>query len=156
MKKIILAIPTGTLSVLVTLLLLYLSLASNPFDVRSVHLFPNADKCVHFLMYFGCAMVYMYEYAKHRLPHHTNLNGELAIASSLAVMGVFIETAQMTLTSDRSFEWLDCLANATGAFTGFLLMHFWGKHYIHSMLYKTVIAKKQHRHYKKHRKAGQY
>ena len=70
MKKIIVAMPTGFFSLLATLFLVYLSLAANPLDVQSVKLFPHADKCAHFLMYFGCTTVYLFEYAKRKLPHH--------------------------------------------------------------------------------------
>ena len=71
MKKIIVAMPTGFFSLLATLFLVYLSLAANPLDVQSVKLFPHADKCAHFLMYFGCTTVYLFEYAKRKLPHQS-------------------------------------------------------------------------------------
>lgn len=107
MKKIIVAMPTGFFSLLATLFLAYLSLAANPLDVQSVKFFPHADKCAHFLMYFGCTIVYLFEYAKRKLPHHTSLSVELAITTFAAVMGILLEIAQLTLTNSREFEYLD-------------------------------------------------
>ena len=155
MKKIIVAMPTGFFSLLATLFLAYLSLAANPLDVQSVKLFPHANKCAHFLMYFGCTTVYLFEYAKRKLPHHTSLSVELAITTFAAVMGILLEIAQLTLTNSREFEYLDCVANATGAFAGFMLMRFWGMHFIRNLLYHTVTRRKHHRRYKSQRKIGQ-
>lgn len=149
MKRFILAIPSGTLSLAITLFIAYLSLASNPLDVNSIKLFPGADKCIHFIMYLSCAVVYLYEYAKHKLPHHTKLNIELALTTLVALIGLILEIAQLTLTVSRSFEVLDCVANASGAFCGFLIMHFWGLKSIHHSLYKTA-AKRHCRHHHHH------
>lgn len=147
MKKFILAIPSGTLSLAITLFIAYISLDSNPLDINSIRLFPGADKCIHFIMYFGCATVYLYEYAKHKLPHHTNLNVQLAITTFAALLGMMFEIAQLLFTENRTFDTLDCVANATGAFCGFLIMHFWGMSLVHRSLYKTVV---KHRHHHRH------
>lgn len=149
MKKIILAIPSGTLSLAITLFIAYLSLDSNPLDVNSIKLFPGADKCIHFIMYASCTVVYLYEYAKHKLPHHSKLNIELALTTLAALIGMILEIAQLTLTVSRSFEVHDCVANASGAFCGFLIMHFWGLKLIHRSLYKTA-AKRHCRHHHHH------
>ena len=155
MKKLIVAIPTGFFSILVTLFLAYLTLASNPLNVQSIKLFPHADKCAHFLMYFGCTIVYLFEYAKHKLPHHTSLSVELAITTFAAVMSIIFEIAQLTLTTTREFEYLDCVANASGAIAGFLLMHFWGMHIVRKLLYHTVTRHNHHRRRKSQHKIGQ-
>ena len=106
-------------------------------------------------MYFGCTIVYLFEYAKRKLPHHTSLSVELAITTFAAVMGILLEIAQLTLTNSREFEYLDCVANATGAFAGFMLMRFWGMHFVRNLLYHTVTRRKHHRRYKSQRKIGQ-
>ena len=155
MKKIIVALPTGFFSLIVTLFLAYLSLDSNPLNVQSVKLFPHADKCAHFLMYFGCTIVYLFEYAKRKLPHHTSLNLELAITTFAALMGIFFEIAQLTLTTTREFENLDCVANATGALGGFLFMRFWGMHFVRKSLYRTVTKRCEYRRHRSQRKIGQ-
>lgn len=155
MKKFIVAIPSGIFSILITMVVAYFTLASNPLDINSVTLFPEFDKFAHFVMYLVCTLIYLSEYAKYKLPHHTEINVELAITAFACVMGLFFEVAQMALTNDRQFEFLDCLANATGAITAFGIMHCWGMHAVREALYNTVIRRRRHRRHKKYRETDQ-
>lgn len=123
-------LPTGFLSFIITAVVIYLSLASNPLDLNSYTFFPGFDKVAHALMYFGCVVVYLFDYTKYKSPHHTKLNVELVISAYAAVMGMFLEIAQLGLTTCREFEFTDCLANAVGAVLGFLVMRFWGIRFV--------------------------
>lgn len=155
MKKFIVTIPSGIFSLLITMVVAYFTLASNPLNINSVKLFPEFDKFAHFVMYFACTLTYLSEYAKYKLPHHTELNVELAITAFACVMGLFFEVAQMALTNEREFEFLDCLANAVGAITAFGLMRCWGMHIVRETLYNTVTRRRHHHRHKKYRETDQ-
>lgn len=78
------------------------------------------DKWTHFVMYGGSCSVFWWEYLhKHqfRVSGWTFVLGWLTfvLASGL------IELAQEYCTTNRSGEWLDLLANATGATLGTLI-----------------------------------
>ncbi|MDO4511579.1 MAG: hypothetical protein Q4B68_07170 [Bacteroidales bacterium] len=103
MKKFIVNIPFGVCSIIITLMVAYCSLATNPLNVNSVSLFPGFDKVAHVVMYLACTTVYLFDYAKFKLPHHTTLNAELAITCSAAVLGLLMEVAQLILTNNREF-----------------------------------------------------
>ncbi len=145
MKRFLLALPTGTLSVIVTALILYLSLASDPFDVNELPVFPGFDKVCHVIMYFACAGAYILDYAKHKLPHHTRLSVELALCAAASLVGLLMEVAQLTLTSDRTYDLLDWAADVAGAVLAFLLLHFVLLHYFRKSFYRASVHRHRHR-----------
>ena len=53
------------------------------------------------------------------------------------------------------FNILAIVLIATGAFAGFMLMRFWGMHFVRNLLYHTVTRREHHRRYKSQRKIGQ-
>lgn len=138
-------IPKGLCSVIITAVVIYLSLSSNPLDINSFRLFPGFDKVAHFLMYFATVVVYLYDYTKFKLPHHTSLNLELVFTACAALMGLMLEIGQLVLTDCREFEILDCLVNAVGALSGFLVMRFWGIH-----LLRKYFLRVKHSHHSRH------
>ena len=77
MKNFIKSIPVGVLSALMILIVAYLSLDPDPLGEHDFHLFPGADKVAHFLMYLVTACIFIFDYAKFKLPHHTKWNLEL-------------------------------------------------------------------------------
>ncbi|MGM9869295.1 MAG: VanZ family protein [Sodaliphilus sp.] len=135
-------IPKGLCSVIITAVVIYLTLSSNPLDINSFQLFSGFDKLAHFLMYFTVAVVYLYDYTKFKLPHHTTLNLELLLTAFAAVMGLLLEIGQLVLTDCREFEIYDCIANAVGALCGFFVMRFWG---IHLLRKYFLTGKHSHR-----------
>jgi len=145
MKKFLRSIPAGTLSAIVTALIIYLSLASDPFEVSKVKLFAGADKVIHVIMYLGATMVYIYEYVKHCLPHHSKLDKELVITASAIVLGLLMEMAQLFLNNGRTYELSDWFADIIGAVLGFLVMHFILNHYVRS--YFLSSRRRHHRHH---------
>jgi VanZ family protein len=95
------------LSLLCIALIWYLSVWFVPFesplnDVKFI------DKWTHFVMYGGFSFAVCYEHK--RISWHTIL---LPI-----LMGGMIELAQAYLTTCRSGEWLDLLANSIGVVIG--------------------------------------
>ncbi|MDD6687393.1 hypothetical protein [Sodaliphilus pleomorphus] len=144
MKRLLLALPTGLMSVTVTALIVYLSLASDPFDVRELPVFPGFDKLCHVIMYFACAGAYILDYAKHKLPHHTRLSVELALSATAALVGLLMEVAQLTLTSDRSYDILDWAADLAGVAAAFLLLHFVLLHFFRKSFYHASVHRRHH------------
>ena len=82
-------------------------------EVKPMAEVPLADKWVHMLMYGTLCCLIWWEY----LRSHELLNmRRLSIGAFLLpiLMGGMMELAQRYLTTCRSGEWLDVLANSTG------------------------------------------
>lgn len=144
MKKLIKIIPVWTLSVLATLIVIYLSLASSPAGAGLFD-FPHSDKVMHGILYCVLTMVYLCDYVRHRLPHHTRFDVELVFAVGAATFGGLLEIAQLVMENGRSYELLDWGADAAGAAIGYLLMKLWlMKAWRHYLL--------RHKHHYRHRR----
>jgi len=105
-------------SILVALLLLYLSLV-NPDKFLKGELagIPYIDKIVHFGMYFFMMSVIIIEHRR-RLRNPINL---FLVALIPLSYGVLMEILQLMLTSNRSCDFYDALFNAAGTLTSVLL-----------------------------------
>jgi VanZ family protein len=105
-------------SILVSLLLLYLSLAkSGQFEKIQLAKIPHIDKIVHFGMYFTLMAVFILEHRKF-LKNPWNL---FLLALIPLAYGILMEILQFTLTSTRSGDFYDALADAAGVFAAALL-----------------------------------
>lgn len=105
-------------SILVALLLLYLSL-TNSENFQNVELtrIPNIDKIVHFGMYFLMMSVIIIE-------HRKNIKNpaRLFFLSLIPLSyGILMELLQLTLTRTRSGDFYDALADAAGILASVLL-----------------------------------
>ena len=148
MAKFLLKIPTGVLSCFVILALIYLSLSPNPLGSRGILLFPYADKVAHFLMYLGLAAVFLLDYAKLKMPHHSGVNINLALTSVAVMFGLVMEICQLVWPElGRTFDWIDWCADAAGGVVAFFLMHFMLLH----RLRKTYHRERYHHHRHHHR-----
>ncbi len=111
------------LSLLVIAAILFLSLFNPPKTKLDSVTF--IDKIAHVCMYGGLELVIWFEY----LRRHTQLDKTriivLGIIAPIALGGL-MELAQMTLTTNRSGEWVDLIADAAGviagAATGYLVL----------------------------------
>jgi VanZ family protein len=105
-------------SILVALILLFLSLA-NSETFRKVHIssIPDFDKIVHFGMYFVLMSVIIIEHRKN-LSNPLNL---FLLALIPLSYGILMEFLQLTLTSTRSCDFYDALADAAGVLASALL-----------------------------------
>ena len=126
MKRFFRFVPTGVTSLIVVLVIAYLSLSSDPLGASHVHLFPGSDKVAHFLMYAVASMAFIIDYAKFRLPHHTRLNVEMAVTACAMLLGLLMEVSQLALSQSRHYDNYDILFNCLGALAGFLFMRFGG------------------------------
>ena len=100
------------LALLIALVITTLSLIPIP-EVKELENISLLDKWVHMLMYATLCCVIWGEY----LHSHARLNAKrLAVGAFLLpiLMGGMLELAQRYLTTCRSGEWLDFLANSTG------------------------------------------
>lgn len=127
-NRIIRRIPTGLCSVLMTLVVAYLSLTSNTLSFGSLFNFEGADKVVHFFMYLALTIIYILDYAKARMPHHAKLDVEIVLTILAISIGVIMELLQEFLGTGRSFELLDAVADAIGAIVALLLIEFYLMH----------------------------
>jgi VanZ family protein len=105
-------------SIIVALLLLYLSLAnSGKFEKMSLIAIPYFDKIVHFGMYFVMMTVIIIEHRK----NISNLLNLFLLALIPLSYGILMEILQLTLTSTRSGDFYDVLADAGGVLASVLL-----------------------------------
>lgn len=105
-------------SILVALIIMYLSLASShTFDKVPFINIPNIDKVVHFGMYFGLMSVIILENRK-----TIKSNSNLFLTGLIPLFyGILMEILQSTLTVTRTGSFYDALANCTGILVSILL-----------------------------------
>ena len=135
LEKCVLSLPKGLMSLVITAIIVYLSLDSNPLSLNRVHLFRGFDKIAHFIMYFACAMAYILDFVKFRLPHKTCSNHELAVMCLAIILGGIMEVLQLVMDNGRSYDPLDWLADALGAIAAFLFLHLWYLHFFRRYYY---------------------
>ena len=105
-------------SIIVALVIMYLSLASSEtFDEVTLFNIPYIDKIVHFGMYFGLMSVIIFENRK-----TFKSTGYLFIIALIPLFyGILMEFLQLTLTSSRSGSFYDVISNASGILVSILL-----------------------------------
>lgn len=121
------------LSILVALVILYLSLtSSHTFDKVPLFNIPFLDKIVHFLMYAGFMSAILFENRKSQNgPRHIFL-----IALIPLIYGVFMEILQASITATRSGSIFDALFNSLGILTAVILWI-----YVKPLIFKNSDAK---------------
>ena len=88
-------------------------------EVKLAEDVPLADKWVHMVMYGTLTLIIWVEYLRqHRTPKWGRLMS-LGVAAPIAMSGI-IELMQAYLTTCRSGEWLDLVANTIGVALGTL------------------------------------
>lgn len=98
-------------TILLTFLILFLSL----YNLRGVYhvaqAIPYADKIVHFLMYFGITLVFLFEHYIETLKMDKN---DYVMNFYPLILGGLIEIIQSMLTNSRSGDWYDFIADISG------------------------------------------
>lgn len=106
------------LSIIVALVILYLSLAnSQSFDDVPFLNIPYFDKIAHFLMYFGLMSVIVFE-------HRNEITGRAQVSLIGLIpflYGILMEMLQLTITASRSGNIFDVIANSAGIIVAALL-----------------------------------
>jgi VanZ family protein len=118
LHQILKMIKKNIFSILVAMIIMYLSLAnSNKFEKVSLFNFPFADKIVHFGMYFVLmtAIVFVNRESIKRTTHL------FWVALIPLFYGILMEVLQSTLTITRSASFYDVVFNTAGVFVSILL-----------------------------------
>lgn len=74
----------------------------------------NIDKIVHFIFFFGLALIVWWESAERKQRHLSFWTRFFIIGAATAGLGGVIEVLQDTITTNRSGDWLDFLADCAG------------------------------------------
>ena len=153
MKSFILSIPNGVLSIIMILIVIFFTFVRNPLGVKSLNVFPHAEQVGHFILYFVTALVIILDYAKSRLPHHSKINQEIAIAAMSAVLALVMEIGLMFYTRGHDdFQSENVFAAALGAAMAFLFYHFWLLHPFRHYLYHSIQHHWRYQHRRKKKK----
>lgn len=116
-------IKTYPFSLLIVLAVIALSVMPFP-EIKMAEDIPFVDKWVHFVMYGGVAFVIWIEMArreKKKNNHKTHMQSLVWGLFFPAILGGVLELIQEYLTTTRSGEWLDFLADSIGAVLGALV-----------------------------------
>jgi len=111
-------VKNNILSIIVALVILYLSLAdSQSFDAVPFLNIPYFDKIAHFFMYFGFMSVILFEH-RNAVIGRTRLS---LIALVPFLYGILMEILQLTIAANRSGNIFDVIANSAGIIVSALL-----------------------------------
>lgn len=78
--------------------------------------FPNSDKIYHLFAYFSLAISWLFSFLKKQ-------NSKFIIALGCIIYGIIIEVLQNTLTTYRTGDYLDVLANTLGVVLGLVVFN---------------------------------
>lgn len=152
MKSFILGIPKGITSVLMILIVVFFTFANNPLGVDALRIFPFAEQVGHFILYFIVALAFILDYAKARLPHHSKINVEIALAAVAGVLSILMEIALMIKTHGYNYDYKNFIAGCLGATAAFLFYHYWLLHPFRHYLYHSIQHHWRYQHRRKKRK----
>ena len=152
MKSFILSIPKYVPSLIMILVALYFTFDDNPLGINGLKIFPYAEQVGHFILYFLVALVFILDYAKSKLPHHSKINQEMALAAVSAVMALLLEIGLMWRTNGYNYDVSNIFAAALGAALAFLFYHFWLLHPFRHYLYHSIQHHWRYQHRRKKKK----
>ena len=152
MKSFILSIPNGLASVIMVLIVMFFTFVNNPLGVNSLRIFPYAEQVGHFILYFITALVFILDYAKTRLPHHSKINQEIAFAAVASVLALMMEIGLMIYTNGYEYDINNWYAASAGAVLAFLFYHFWLLHPFRYYLYHLIQHHWRYQHRRKKKK----
>lgn len=151
MKSFILSIPKGLPSALAIAIMLFFTFARNPLGVNSLKVFPYAEQVGHLVLYFVVALVFILDYAKARLPHHSKLNQEIVLAATASVLSLLMEIGLMFHTNGYNYDLTNWAAGTVGAIGAFLFYHYWLLHPMRHYLYHSIQHHWRYQHRRKKR-----
>jgi len=138
MKRLILSIPKGVLSIIMILMVAFFTLARNPLGIDKLNVFPYAEQVGHFILYFIATLVFIMDYAIARLPHHSHFNIEVAITAAAATLGLLMEIALLYRTNGVNYDINNWFAAIAGAVAGLAVYRWWLYHPLRHYLYHSV------------------
>lgn len=114
MKQFLLKLPPYLPSVIVLMLLFYLTLVPQPLPPIEEP-FLNFDKLVHVVMMAGVYLTFAFDYTRRERQHRLPLSVILLLLVIVVLLGGFIELAQGTELIHRGCDLWDFIADAVGA-----------------------------------------
>ena len=105
-------------TILLSFVVITLSIIPIP-EVPPLEDIPLFDKWVHFLMYGAVACCVWYDYYRNRADRKITVRTFLCTIVYPILLGGILELWQRYLTTCRSGEWLDFIADSIGAFLAF-------------------------------------
>ncbi len=108
-------------SLLIVSVISYLSFAS-PSTFKEIPTFENEDKLVHLLMYFGLAVVLIFDFRRAGINNRNLLAFVLICLIFPVVFGGSIELMQENFFPPRTASWVDWMADTAGVLLGWLAM----------------------------------
>ena len=151
MKSFILSIPKGLPSAIMIVLMVFFTFAKNPLGVNSLKVFPFAEQVGHLVLYFFIALVFILDYAKARLPHHSKVNQEIGLAATAATLSLIMEIGLMWKTG-FNYDMNNVVAATIGAALAFLFYHYWLLHPFRHYLYHSIQHHWRYQHRRKKKK----
>ncbi|MBJ2173742.1 VanZ family protein [Aureibaculum sp. A20] len=103
-------------AIFITLLVTLLSLISLK-GVAKINV-SNSDKYGHFIAYFTLGVSWLYAF-------RSRFKRWLHIVALLIIFGMVLEVLQGTLTTYRTADWHDEVANASGVILAYLVSYLW-------------------------------
>jgi glycopeptide antibiotics resistance protein len=124
MIKFFKKIKPGVLYVITLAIILYISLSSNPLNVRGFEWYYGSDKIIHAVMWGFLTMVMAYEVSK--ALYFFDPGWELYICMFLinSLLSVLVELVQELMKIGRHFDIYDIVANCAGVLVCGLVMKF--------------------------------
>lgn len=110
-------------SLVFILLVIYLSFFKPP-SVPEVALFPHADKIVHFGMYFVMSALLWWEFRRSHKKRTGMWHAWVGAFLCPVLFSGIVELLQEYCTTYRGGDWLDFLANTTGAAFASLIAYY--------------------------------
>lgn len=117
-------IPKGLMSILIVMIVAYISLDKNPFDTNKISLFEGADKVIHCIVYCVMTLIFMVDWAKIRYPKNITILSMWVCVAISFVYSLLMEYMQDAMQLGRTASVYDVIANLIGALLGFLFMKF--------------------------------
>jgi len=105
-------------------LITWASLTTFPDDDTPDINIPHFDKVVHFVFYFGAAVLGTLFVRESMRDKPALVKTLVYVVSGAIIYGIIIEVLQYTLTDDRQGDIFDVLANSFGAVIGVLAMNW--------------------------------
>lgn len=115
LKYLLERLPSGSLTAVCLLAILWLTLASKPLGDNEIELFPNADKVAHTIMFGGFTFCILLDYLRLRDWKKPTLKIEVISIIASISLGVITEILQLSMHAGRSGDALDILADSIGA-----------------------------------------
>ena len=124
MIKFFKKIKPGVLYVITLAIILYISLSSNPLNVRGFEWYYGSDKIIHAVMWGFLTMVMAYEVSKALYFFDPGWGLYICMFLINSLLSVLVELVQELMKIGRHFDIYDIVANCAGVLVCGLVMKF--------------------------------